>query len=456
MRKTAILCALAACALAFAAADGAASEPATLVVDRDGVQCGNAGYASIQAAVDAAQPGDLIRVCPDLYTESVVVDKPLTLKADPDAVEAIDCLQPTLGDLPADQQAIVDPAGAGFSIAFKLEADDVELAGFVVQGASVGIDASDRFSGYSVHHNLIRLNTLFGMDFGSEGMHESRVDHNCFRDAAQSDFGFASWGLVSELDDDSLWKLSDGPERDEWNARDLRNARIDHNSTFRNQAGLEAAGPGVRVLVTFEHNVSREDGGGILLQNATESAILDNEIIGAGRNAIAIGGANEQLVIRGNRAAGMGLAGIRFLDVGLIDLFPFPSRDVLVTNNYLTAGGSGIFSETTRPSPTEIHTLTDSLIYANTTSNNRNQGIVINRGDIENLVRANVADNNGAAGITAALGATDNQIEQNSMHGNVLADARDLNPLLNGILQNDWIGNDCLTDMPAGMICGVG
>jgi hypothetical protein len=50
------------------------------------------------------------------------------------------------------------------------------------------------------------------------------------------------------------------------------------------------------------------------------------------------------------------------------------------------------------------------------------------------------------------------------MHGNgwrsdttlPRADARDLNPLVNGMLQNVWIGNDCDTDIPAGMICGVG
>ena len=456
MTKISVLVALAVCSLVFAAADGAATGPATLVVDRDGVECANADFTSIQAAVDAAQFDDLIRVCPDLYTESVIIDKPLTLKADPDAVEAIDCFQPTLGDLPADQQAIVDPAGDGFSIAFKLAADDVVLEGFVVQGASVGVDASDRFSGYRIHHNLVRLNRLFGIDFGSEGTRESRVDHNCIRDAAQSDFGFVSWGLVSELDDDSLWKLSDGPERDEWNARDLRNARIDHNQTFRNQAGLEAAGPGQREQVTFEHNISRQDGSGILLQNSTASAIVDNEVIGASRNAIVIGGGNEDLVIRGNHAAGMGLAGIRFVDAGLIDLFPAPSRRLVITANQLTGGGSGIFSDTTRPSPTEVNTLIDSLISENTTSNNRNQGIAVNRGDTGNIIRANQADNNGAAGITAALGATGNRFEQNAMHGNALVDARDLNPLLNGVLQNVWTGNDCDTDLPAGMICGIG
>jgi hypothetical protein len=66
MRKVAVLGASVASALAFAAAGSAARGPATLVVDRDGVECGNADFNSIQAAVDAAEPADLIRVCPDL------------------------------------------------------------------------------------------------------------------------------------------------------------------------------------------------------------------------------------------------------------------------------------------------------------------------------------------------------------------------------------------------------
>jgi hypothetical protein len=129
----------------------------------------------------------------------------------------------------------------------------------VIQGSSVGIDAGDRFSGYRIHHNSVRLNTLFGIDFGSEGTRESRVDHNCLREN--------QFGLVSELDDDSLWRLSDGPERDAWNARDLTNARIDHNAAFANAlGGLEAAGPGRRVRVTIEQNVSRQDFPAIALQ----------------------------------------------------------------------------------------------------------------------------------------------------------------------------------------------
>jgi Right handed beta helix region len=457
MRKTTILCVLAAFALVFAAADGAATEPATLVVDGDGVQCASADFSSIQAAVDAAQPGDLIRVCPDLYSESVVVDKPLTLRADPDAVEAIDCFQPTLPELPTDQQAILDPAGEGFSIAFKLEADDVELAGFVVQGASVGIDASDSFSGYRVHHNLLRLNTLFASDFGSEGTRQSRADHNCIREN--------QFGLVSELDDDSLWPENRGPE----NARDLHSARIDHNDTTGNIEGIATAGPGERVDVTIDHNRSRGDQVGIGFQNSTGSAIVENEITSAASSSIIVGGGNDGLEIRSNLVR-PGRTGVLILRLGFLDVFP-ASRNVVLTQNDLRSDGIvvavGIF-----PQP---GSLLDSTISENTVSgfrgngmflftgntgnmfrdnhfdNNAVNGISVGSGATGNTFRGNHSDNNGRNGIVAGLGATGNTFEQNSMHGNALFDANDLNTPL-----NVWTGNDCDTDFPAGMICGVG
>jgi hypothetical protein len=70
--------------------------------------------------------------------------------------------------------------------------------------------------------------------------------------------------------------------------------------------------------------------------------------------------------------------------------------------------------------------------------------------------------NNGRNGISAGAGATDNTFEANEMLGNGRidgtggVDARDGNPLVDGMLQNTWIDNACDTDIPAGMICGVG
>jgi len=52
-----------------------------------------------------------------------------------------------------------------------------------------------------------------------------------------------------------------------------------------------------------------------------------------------------------------------------------------------------------------------------------------------------------------------NRFEHNSMHGNGTlgagADARDFRPARERHAP-DWIDNDCDTDIPAGMLCGVG
>ncbi|WP_165439962.1 right-handed parallel beta-helix repeat-containing protein [Micromonospora kangleipakensis] len=440
----ALLAALAAVLVVPSSAEAAEPASSTLVVDRDGVQCGNAEYISIQAAVDAAQPGDRIKVCPDLYAESVTVDKPLTLFGDPDAVDAVDCFQPTpsqLDDADSARQVIIDPAGGGFTIALALRADDIEVAGIVVQGASVGVDASDRFSGYRIHHNLIRLNSLFGVDFGSAGPRQTRADHSCLRENR--------YGLVSELDDDSLWASPPvADERSEWNQRDVRNARVDHNLTFRNVTGIDLAGPGHHDQLTIDHNVSREDGAGIALQNSNGSAILENDVARASSSSIQIGGATSDLTIDSNIVVN-GRIGIIFTANGFNDRFRQTSHRVQVTRN--TVRGmtfSGINANPgTAQEPGDLH---DSTVADNISTDNGRDGIVLFAGNSGNEVRGNVSERNGRNGIYAA-GARDNTFIGNTALLNVAVDARDDNRPV-----NTWTGNQCVTDSPAGTICGAG
>src|SRR5919108_5122516 len=49
---------------------------ADLFVDDDGVECPDAEFTTIQEAVDAAAPGDRIRVCPGTYDEQISITKP--------------------------------------------------------------------------------------------------------------------------------------------------------------------------------------------------------------------------------------------------------------------------------------------------------------------------------------------------------------------------------------------
>ena len=48
--------------------------------DKPGINCDSAKYSSIQAAVNAAAPGNTIVVCTGVYYEEVTVSKPLTLR----------------------------------------------------------------------------------------------------------------------------------------------------------------------------------------------------------------------------------------------------------------------------------------------------------------------------------------------------------------------------------------
>lgn len=50
-----------------------------LLVDDDKQECPDAGFSKIQAAVNAAAPGDTIQVCPGIYREQVEIAKPLSL-----------------------------------------------------------------------------------------------------------------------------------------------------------------------------------------------------------------------------------------------------------------------------------------------------------------------------------------------------------------------------------------
>ena len=52
----------------------------TLIVGKPNTACPNAQYTTITAAVNAAAPGDEIKICPALYPEQLIITKALTLR----------------------------------------------------------------------------------------------------------------------------------------------------------------------------------------------------------------------------------------------------------------------------------------------------------------------------------------------------------------------------------------
>ncbi|MGB2874171.1 MAG: post-COAP-1 domain-containing protein [Gaiellaceae bacterium] len=113
-----------------------AASPGTLVVDDDGM--GTVGdcnattstFATINAAIAAASPGDTIIVCPGTYNEQVNVDKNnLTLLGAQAGVDAR--TRPFVPD-PSTQSIIQHPCGP-----VQLTADNLELNGFTIQGSTL-------------------------------------------------------------------------------------------------------------------------------------------------------------------------------------------------------------------------------------------------------------------------------------------------------------------------------
>jgi len=153
-----ITCALLVVA-ALATATTAAGQSAnrTRVVDDD-LMCARAAHSTIQSALDAAQPGDTIRVCAGTYIEEVFIRTPLTLVARPGAIVR------------------------GF---IQVLADDVEIDGLVVdvlgnRPAGITVEVTQR--------TVIRNNTVFnGTNAGIEVFEsdDTLVTNNTVHDNAR-------------------------------------------------------------------------------------------------------------------------------------------------------------------------------------------------------------------------------------------------------------------------------
>jgi len=149
-----LACLVACFAIGPALAQDAKKEP-NILVDDDKVQCPTAAYTSIQAAVNAAQSGNVIRVCAGTYQEQVVIDKSLTLEADNGVIV-----------IPSD--VVANSTGSSGSpiaaIILVRNAENVDLDGFIVDGSANGLTGcGPTFIGIlyqdasgTIEHNAVR------------------------------------------------------------------------------------------------------------------------------------------------------------------------------------------------------------------------------------------------------------------------------------------------------------
>ncbi len=115
---------------------------------------GGGGFATIQAAVDAASAGDTIVVLPGTYNELVTIDKSLTILGQGD------------GSDPATSTIVVGGGktgpGNGSGRIFSVNADDVTLSGMRIQDGDRGVELGNGFSNFNLTDSTI-INTDIGL-----------------------------------------------------------------------------------------------------------------------------------------------------------------------------------------------------------------------------------------------------------------------------------------------------
>jgi parallel beta-helix repeat protein len=130
-----------------------------IVVDDDKVQCPTAQFSSMQDAINAANPGNVIRVCPGTYREQLSIHKSLSIAADDGAI-----LLP--GALTAN--AMGSSGGAVAAAILVRDAAKVDISGLIVDTTNNGIAscATDLIgvffqnSSGSIAHNAVRNTKL--------------------------------------------------------------------------------------------------------------------------------------------------------------------------------------------------------------------------------------------------------------------------------------------------------
>ncbi len=311
-----------------------------LLVDDDRVQCPTATFTSIQDAINAASPGDLIRVCPGKYPEQLSIDKSLSIEGDNGAIL-----------LPSNM--VVNTSGSsGAPIAAAIlvkEAANVEIEGLIVDTANSGIiECSPDLIGIlyqnssgRIEHNAVRnvklsvsLNgcqsgdAIVVQSLGSETS-EVTVDDNSVHDyqkngitgnelgtevtitnnivtglgpttgAAQNgiQIGFgATGGVQRNTVTDNVWSPCVSLENCAFNATGILifqsdDVHVEHNSVATNQIGIYAGGQHNEIESNNISNSPVLDGIDLASDNNLASR---NDVINSGQAAILIEGNNNK------------------------------------------------------------------------------------------------------------------------------------------------------------------
>jgi uncharacterized repeat protein (TIGR01451 family) len=234
----------------------------------------NTTFTTIQAAINAANPGDTILADAGVYAESVTVNKPLVLEGAQHGVDA-------QNGRPGAQESILDAATNNGQTLFNITASNVTIDGFTVQNATnanqfgFGILMGAGTSGTQLLNNIVQDNIAGIALANNSTSNQTVIRQNLIQNNNQPG-PVTGTGIYSD-------QFSAGGT--------LSDVLIDNNTfTGNSDAGLDFSStdttkPATRI--TISNNLFDTNARGLLAFNLTSSAIRMNTFSNSTSNATA-------------------------------------------------------------------------------------------------------------------------------------------------------------------------
>ncbi len=244
-------------------------------------------YPTIQAAVNAANPGDVIAVAPGVYLENVITTKSLVFQG---ANAGLDARSPR------GPESIVD--GHGFSACIQLKASNCVVDGFTLRagqdnGVNAGVWMDVTKSGNQVLNDILTDNVM-GVFAQCSGA--TLIRHNVFDGNNRSGPNNGT-GVYAEKSTNLTIEENE-----------FRN-HVNHAARFASSPSPSHAN------LVFSCNSVHDNGNGVLAIGVSGGAFDRNDCVANTLTALSLGGGCTNVTLDDNRVTG-GFRGVRVSDSG--------------------------------------------------------------------------------------------------------------------------------------------